>query len=53
VFLVCLYQASCAYTPGLFYGWISVVLSPMKTWFVTWSCYIVMKRATVEDMKAE
>ncbi|KAL3896787.1 MAG: hypothetical protein SGCHY_003852, partial [Lobulomycetales sp.] len=49
VFLCCMYQASQAYTPSLFYGWISLVLSPMKSWYVGWACYAILKRATVEE----
>jgi hypothetical protein len=53
VFIVSLYHCVQAGTPGLFYGWVSVVLSPGKTWFVGWACWVVVRRATVEQFKVE
>lgn len=45
----CLYQASQAFTPGLFYGWIAVIISPGKSWFVAWACWIILKKAVTDD----
>ena len=44
MFAIILFQMSLAYMVGLFYGPVSVILSPIKTWFCIWTAYVIYSR---------
>ncbi|KAJ3380329.1 Transmembrane protein 62, partial [Lobulomyces angularis] len=43
VFFIILYQLSQSYTIGIFYGTISVLISPLKSWFSVWGSFQIFK----------